>query len=897
MKRGRILLALALAAMFCRVLAAFADEVIRVEPRVRASSDGAEGHRPIAKAMRSRPTHVKSVNLGRPTDRAGAVAPGESEGKNGVPLRIGFSRAVDPVATDVATLDWESLPDGNIVATMSITSEGAAALRLGIRVERLPPDLLLRFYAPGEETMYEVAGLDVLESIARNLEAGVREPDAHNYWSPVIEGSTIVFETGVPPGAKRSDMRVSVPQISHLYASASSGFAMPKAAGACNNDVSCYSAWSAEANSVARMVFTSGGSSYLCSGTLLADSAPASFIPYFLTANHCISDQASASSLQTYWFFRSASCGAGVGSYEIRTGGAQLLYASATTDTSFMRLAAAPPAGAVFSGWIANPAGATTAAAVTGIHHPSGDLARISFGNILGFYNCTPPSSGFFSCSAAAASSSMYYGVAWRSGVVEPGSSGSALFLDNGHYVIGQLYGGSSSCADPAGGDVYGRFDVAFAAGLHTYLAAAPPTPTQLLVVQLLGDGTGVVTSSPSGIDCGTSCSASFAAGSAVALTATATGSSRFRGWGGDCSGIGACSLALDAARTVSARFDRPRLFDLDGDGSADLLWSNASDGSVQAWTMAGLTPTSAATLVPPGDYTVTHLADLDGDGKSDLLLRHGDGRVVAWIMNGLSVTASATLVSAGSGWSIVKTGDLNGDGKADLIWEHADGTVQAWLMDGTSAIAVATLAGPGSGWRVRHVADIDGDGKADLVWQHANGAVQIWQMNGTSALRVRSYADAGSGWSVALVADFNGDGNADLLWQNTDGSTQAWLMSGFTPSAIASFSAAGSGWTPVLAGDINGDGMADILWQHTNGASQAWLMAGLTPSGIASLVPPGTGWNATHLLDLNGDGRKDVLWRHVSGAVQAWLLAGFTVIDSSTFTGAGPYSVVPPMP
>jgi len=85
------------------------------------------------------------------------------------------------------------------------------------------------------------------------------------------------------------------------------------------------------------------------------------------------------------------------------------------------------------------------------------------------------------------------------------------------------------------------------------------------LVVATWGGGTGTVTSSPAGIDCGTACAANFAAGSTVTLSANVPAGSVFDGWGGACSGTGACTVAMDALKTVTARFDSdtPRLSSL----------------------------------------------------------------------------------------------------------------------------------------------------------------------------------------------------------------------------------------------------------------------------------------------------------------------------------------------
>ena len=77
------------------------------------------------------------------------------------------------------------------------------------------------------------------------------------------------------------------------------------------------------------------------------------------------------------------------------------------------------------------------------------------------------------------------------------------------------------------------------------------------LTVSLSGVGSGTVTSSPSGINCPATCSASFASGTQVALTATPAAKNSFGGWGGACSGTGACSVTLSSssASSVTASF------------------------------------------------------------------------------------------------------------------------------------------------------------------------------------------------------------------------------------------------------------------------------------------------------------------------------------------------------
>jgi hypothetical protein len=76
------------------------------------------------------------------------------------------------------------------------------------------------------------------------------------------------------------------------------------------------------------------------------------------------------------------------------------------------------------------------------------------------------------------------------------------------------------------------------------------------LQVAIDGTGTGSVTSSPGGIDCGATCSADFPHGTVVNLNPQpADALSYFAGWAGDCSGTGACDVAMDGSKSVTATF------------------------------------------------------------------------------------------------------------------------------------------------------------------------------------------------------------------------------------------------------------------------------------------------------------------------------------------------------
>jgi hypothetical protein len=92
------------------------------------------------------------------------------------------------------------------------------------------------------------------------------------------------------------------------------------------------------------------------------------------------------------------------------------------------------------------------------------------------------------------------------------------------------------------------------------------------LTVTTAGDGAGMVTSNPSGINCGTACTANYDSGTQVTLTAIpADDVSRFTGWSGGCSGSGACVISLAAVTTVTATFVRRGVLYMIRDGD-DML-------------------------------------------------------------------------------------------------------------------------------------------------------------------------------------------------------------------------------------------------------------------------------------------------------------------------------------
>ncbi|MGA8437511.1 MAG: hypothetical protein WB762_35850 [Candidatus Sulfotelmatobacter sp.] len=83
----------------------------------------------------------------------------------------------------------------------------------------------------------------------------------------------------------------------------------------------------------------------------------------------------------------------------------------------------------------------------------------------------------------------------------------------------------------------------------------SPTSPSYQVTISPPPAGAGIVTSSPPGIHCPSTCSARFTLNTQVKLSATAQAGYFFGGWRGGCSGTSPCSLFVDSAENVTAIF------------------------------------------------------------------------------------------------------------------------------------------------------------------------------------------------------------------------------------------------------------------------------------------------------------------------------------------------------
>lgn len=362
----------------------------------------------------------------------------------------------------------EGLAAGSFTWVTRVEAAESTRLRLRLRSLELPAD--------AELTVYNAEG----EAVRFGLElAG----PGGELWTPSVAGPAIFLELHSSDPAARH--RFEIDAVSESFELDLDGRPVPAlATKALGGDTSCLISSACVNNgtlgniasyraAVAKIDFLKDGGEYICTASLLNDRDPSGFIPYAMTANHCFSSQASASSLEAYWDYHPATCGGAAPSQASRprTNGSALLASSASTDFTFLRLNSAPAGanGRSFLGWDA--AAVPNNASVYGLHHPQG-LPQSYTRSLV---DRTPASV----CSGASTANFLY--VQTQDGATFGGSSGSPI-TNASLQVVGQLLGGCGpNNDDPCNPsledyDVFGAFAVTYAS-VGTWLNATGALP------------------------------------------------------------------------------------------------------------------------------------------------------------------------------------------------------------------------------------------------------------------------------------------------------------------------------------------------------------------------------------------------------------------------------------
>ncbi|MDK2973544.1 MAG: lysyl endopeptidase [Candidatus Sumerlaeota bacterium] len=357
-------------------------------------------------------------------------------------LQIGVTKAVKSLHRydSVSLLDLARGPvsthggvmrldvDGSLVSTLALEAEKAGGLRAEIDNLHLPSGIGMYLYNEAGEAFGPYTGTGPMG-------------DGH-FWTNTIGGPVAYLEirsAGPVTQTQLDKTRFQISGISYIDRDYFAPLGSDKAICGlddCFEDATCYSEtdWAPIANvrnAIAHMIFDDAGGTYICSGGLMADTDTSTTRNYFLSANHCFSNQEAASSLECFFRFKTTTCNSGcpASSGFPSTLGATLLSTGATSDYLFLELSQSPPAGSFYLGSRTDTAPAANGFQIYRISHPLGAAQH---------YNQLTVDTTWAACAGISRPSFIYS----RDivGATAGGSSGSPI-MDSTGLVVGQQYG------------------------------------------------------------------------------------------------------------------------------------------------------------------------------------------------------------------------------------------------------------------------------------------------------------------------------------------------------------------------------------------------------------------------------------------------------------------------
>ncbi len=366
----------------------------------------------------------------------------KQDSKNGVLRKVARSLYVNINLNNSGT--WEVLANGDRVWRLKITCPDALALGIYYNHFWLPPGAKLYLY---NESKTQIKGGYTEDN---NTDSGL-------FATELIAGESTILEYYEPSRTIGRSI-INISEIAYVYRDFKyyNGEKEFGNSGSCEVNVNCPEGtnWQDQKKGVARVFVKEGASYGWCSGTLLNNQRQ-DCTPYLLTADHC-GDAATTADL-TQWVFyfnyEAAACANPTtepGSNSMTgctlkakggTGG------STGSDFFLVQLSQAPTFNPYYNGWdrtnTASPSG-------VGIHHPAGDIKKIST------YTSALTTSDWNGSGIMSHWQVYWVATASGDGVTEGGSSGSPIFNNNG-LDIGDLTGGGSDCSNLTASDFYGK--------------------------------------------------------------------------------------------------------------------------------------------------------------------------------------------------------------------------------------------------------------------------------------------------------------------------------------------------------------------------------------------------------------------------------------------------------
>ena len=211
---------------------------------------------------------------------------------------------------------------------------------------------------------------------------------------------------------------------------------------------------------------------------------------------------------------------------------------------------------------------------------------------------------------------------------------------------------------------------------------------------------------------------------------------------------------------------------------------TTAGTAVVVDYASIGVTP-------PSTQWRPVAVGDIDGDGSADIIWRNlATGEISVWYLSATgAILRSISLGTPGTAWSLINTGDFDGNGIQDIFFRNtATGEAAAWLMSAVPGLYRAVSYGPVDlAYTPQLVTDMDGDGRSDIFWRNqSTGDNYIWYINGT-VVDGHATVPAPTAWRaqqsyLTLAATTF----AAIIWRNTStGEVASWLYPGRSAGTI----------------------------------------------------------------------------------------------------------------
>jgi lysyl endopeptidase len=140
--------------------------------------------------------------------------------KIGQPTIISVPREVadtDTVAKTGSRMQWTTSVQGNRIGSIRIKSTDAKGVFIGVLVEQLPREAMLRFHGDKSTTAFHISAAEILSRIQTNINAGDKTDFGRTFWAPPLDRDDVTMEIELPAGVATDTVQISIPLISHVF--------------------------------------------------------------------------------------------------------------------------------------------------------------------------------------------------------------------------------------------------------------------------------------------------------------------------------------------------------------------------------------------------------------------------------------------------------------------------------------------------------------------------------------------------------------------------------------------------------------------------------------------------------------------------------------------------------